>query len=87
MGKIKSVQVRYDQDMYGSAASSLNDYIFCCFPVGWFAGLVAGTVYAGFHWDNLQFEFGRILLLTVTVALGVTYWLSCLVVCRVLGNK
>lgn len=87
MSKIKSVQVRWDAEIHSTASSSLHDHIFMAFPMGWFAGLIAGTVYAGFHWNNLQVELGRIMLLAVTVALGVAYWLSCRAISRVFRNK
>ena len=55
--------------------SDINDHLFMAFPLGWMAGLLAGTVYAGFHWGNLQFELGRTLLAAVTVAQCVTAFL------------
>ena len=48
-------------------ASQVNDYIFMAFPAGWFGGIFAGTVWAGFHWTTLQHEMGRSLLAAVTV--------------------
>lgn len=53
-------------------ASEVNDYLFMAFPLGWGAGLIAGMIYAGFQWDNLQAELGRTLLVAVTTAQGVT---------------
>lgn len=83
MAKLKTAQLKYDPDTYYSAADSISDRIFLCFPAGWIVGLIAGTTYAGFHWNELQAELGRTLLLTVTVALGVTYWLCCRVIRRI----
>lgn len=83
MAKLKTAQLRYDPDTYYSAAASISDRIFLCFPAGWAVGLLAGSVYAGFHWSTLQVELGRTLLLTVTVALGFTYWLCCRIIRRI----
>ena len=83
MSKIRTAQIRWDADVYLSAASAISDRIFMCFPVGWMVGLVAGTIYAGFHWGDLQSEYGRSVLLAVTVAQGVTYWLCCRVIRRI----
>lgn len=52
--------------------SEINDYIFMAFPFGWIAGVIAGAIYAGFYWHNLQVELGRTVLLAVTVTQGVT---------------
>ena len=87
MSRIKSTRVQWDAEIHRTASSSLNDHIFLCFPAGWATGLIAGTIYAGFHWNNLQVEMGRTLLVAVTFATITAYWLSCLVVRRVFRNK
>lgn len=64
-----------------------KDRIFFAHVAGWFAGVIAGTVYAGFYWRNLQHEFGRSMLLGVTVALVLSCWLSFLLIDRVQVRK
>ena len=87
MSKIKSSRVRWDADAYGALSTSINDRIFMAFPIGWFVGLIAGMVYACFHWDNLQQHFGNSILIVATVSLTVAYVLSCLVIGRVCGDR
>jgi hypothetical protein len=64
-------------------AAKINDYIFMSFPGGWFAGITAGAVYAGFHWNNLQVELGRTLLVAVTIGQLVTLLLVTLAIRRI----
>ena len=87
MARLKTVKMRYDPDVHYSAASAISDRIFLCFPAGWVAGVVAGSVYAGFHWNNLQAELGRTMVLAVTVSLGAAYWLCCRVARNIYDEK
>lgn len=64
-------------------SGKVNDRLFMSFPIGWFAGLGAGTTWAGFHWNNLQVELGRTLLAAVTVGQLTTLLLVTLMVRRI----
>ena len=63
-------------------ASDINDRIFFAFPAGWAVGLIAGSVYAGFHWNDLKPELGRTLLMAVTVSQVVTLLLTMIILRR-----
>ena len=64
-------------------ASDLNDRLFLAFPAGWFAGLIAGIVWASFHWEALKPELGRTLLIAVTTSQAVTLLLTTLIIRRI----
>lgn len=68
-------------------SSMVNDRIFMAFPFGWFAGVVGGAVYAAYHWHNLHHEFGRTLLVAVTLSQAVTLLMVTLIVRRIFGPK
>ncbi len=63
--------------------SEINDRLFIAFPLGWMAGIAAGSFYATFHWLNLQAELGRTLLVAVTVSQAVTLGLTMLIVRKI----
>lgn len=63
-------------------ASAINDRIFLAFPAGWIVGVLAGSIWAGVHWDSLKPELGRTLLIAVTVSQAVTLILTMIILRR-----
>lgn len=67
--------------------SEFNDRLFIAFPLGWFAGLAAGTAWAIYGWTDLQRELGRVLLMAVTVSQIVTLLIVTLLVRRIISAQ
>lgn len=57
-------------------ASEINEQLFMSFVAGWFVGIVVGAVFGGYHWPDLQSQLGRLLIFSVSSALGTTLLLS-----------
>lgn len=84
---MKVARIEYDPAVYDTAAASISDRIFMCFPAGFSVGLIAGTLYASFNWHNLQQEFGRAIVIGMSVGFCLTYWLCCRVIRRITKSK
>lgn len=83
MAKMKKATVQFDPTIYYTGASYVSDRIFLWFPAGGVAGLIAGTIYAGFHLDSLRAELGAILVTTASVSTVTTYVMVHLLMRRI----
>lgn len=75
-----------DGELKTVTAYELNERIFMLFPLGWVVGVIAGSVYAGFNWGDLQHELGRTLLIAVTTSQATTL-IGTMVVFRRMFSK